>query len=84
MIFVEAFHRKRVDVENFRRTVQSETLNEIINATTRATNSSKLLDITLEHILKGLDLKIGAIWIPPHSSLIGLPPEKEKKFDQGC
>jgi len=67
--------RKRAEEEIRRRAAQLEALNTVITAAAVAADLPELLETALNHTLVALGSELGSIWVPPHATTHGLPPE---------
>jgi signal transduction histidine kinase/CheY-like chemotaxis protein len=68
--------------ETRRRTAQLEALNAIITEVTAASDLEHLLEITLDHTLRALGVKIGGIWVGEQRILREMPASLGEIFER--
>jgi PAS domain S-box-containing protein len=76
----EDVHNQAVKLED--RVSELSALNAIIAATTATLDLKELLDITLDHTLSTLGLKMGAIWVTGRSAVRGFSEELSQALGQ--
>jgi PAS domain S-box-containing protein len=75
---LDVTERKQADEEIRRRAAQLEALNAVISAAAGAPALLELLETTLDHTLKALDLEIGAFWRSGQYVVRGIEQEADK------
>lgn len=84
ILSLDITEQHRAEEEIHRRVVYLEVLNAIIAAAAAATDLPALLETVLDHTLRALGLKMGAIWLADQHILRGLSPESGPALAQAA